>query len=55
MRCNLPGCIMCPRTAWPERWQTRDLAWEIFEALMPSLKFFSHVHLRSEFNGIANT
>jgi MoaA/NifB/PqqE/SkfB family radical SAM enzyme len=44
-RCNLPGCIMCPRTAWPERWQVGDLAWETFEALMPSLKFFSHVHL----------
>jgi MoaA/NifB/PqqE/SkfB family radical SAM enzyme len=44
-RCNLPGCIMCPRTAWPERWQAQDLSWETFEALMPSLKFFSHVHL----------
>jgi MoaA/NifB/PqqE/SkfB family radical SAM enzyme len=44
-RCNLPGCIMCPRTAWPERWQPRDLAWETFEALRPSLQFFSHVHL----------
>lgn len=44
-RCNLPGCIMCPRTAWPERWQTQDLTWETFEALMPSLQFFSHVHL----------
>jgi len=44
-RCNLPGCLMCPRTAWPERWQSRDLAWETFEALRPSLKLFSHVHL----------
>jgi MoaA/NifB/PqqE/SkfB family radical SAM enzyme len=44
-RCNLPGCIMCPRTAWPERWQAQELSWETFEALMPSLKFFSHVHL----------
>jgi MoaA/NifB/PqqE/SkfB family radical SAM enzyme len=44
-RCNLPGCIMCPRTAWPESWQPRDLAWETFAALIPSLKFFSHVHL----------
>jgi MoaA/NifB/PqqE/SkfB family radical SAM enzyme len=44
-RCNLPGCIMCPRTAWPERWQAQDLSWETFEALIPSLKFFSHVHL----------
>jgi MoaA/NifB/PqqE/SkfB family radical SAM enzyme len=44
-RCNLPGCIMCPRTAWPERWQAQDLSWETFEALIPSLRFFSHVHL----------
>ncbi len=44
-RCNLPGCIMCPRTAWPERWQAQDLSWETFEALLPSLRFFSHVHL----------
>jgi MoaA/NifB/PqqE/SkfB family radical SAM enzyme len=44
-RCNLPGCIMCPRTAWPERWQAQDLSWETFEALLPSPKFFSHVHL----------
>jgi MoaA/NifB/PqqE/SkfB family radical SAM enzyme len=44
-RCNLPGCVMCPRTAWPERWQAQDLTWETFEALFPSLKFFSHVHL----------
>lgn len=44
-RCNLPGCIMCPRTAWPGRWQAQDLTWETFEALLPSLKFFSHVHL----------
>jgi MoaA/NifB/PqqE/SkfB family radical SAM enzyme len=44
-RCNLPGCVMCPRTAWPERWQAQDLTWETFEALIPSLKFFSHVHL----------
>jgi MoaA/NifB/PqqE/SkfB family radical SAM enzyme len=44
-RCNLPGCIMCPRTAWPERWQAQDLSWETFEALIPSLKFFSHVLL----------
>jgi MoaA/NifB/PqqE/SkfB family radical SAM enzyme len=44
-RCNLPGCIMCPRTAWPERWQAQDLTWETFEALLPSLQFFSHIHL----------
>jgi MoaA/NifB/PqqE/SkfB family radical SAM enzyme len=44
-RCNLPGCIMCPRTGWPERWQAQDLTWETFEALVPSLKFFSHIHL----------
>jgi MoaA/NifB/PqqE/SkfB family radical SAM enzyme len=44
-RCNLPGCLMCPRTAWPERWQAQDLSWETFEALIPSLRFFSHVHL----------
>jgi MoaA/NifB/PqqE/SkfB family radical SAM enzyme len=44
-RCNLPGCIMCPRTAWPERWQAQDLTWETFEALVPSLQFFSHIHL----------
>ena len=44
-RCNLPGCIMCPRTAWPERCQSQDLTWEPFEALLPSLEFFSHVHL----------
>ena len=44
-RCNLPGCIMCPRTAWLERWQAQDLSWETFEALLPSLRFFSHVHL----------
>jgi MoaA/NifB/PqqE/SkfB family radical SAM enzyme len=44
-RCNLPGCLMCPRTAWPERWQTQDLTWDTFETLIPSLQFFSHVHL----------
>jgi MoaA/NifB/PqqE/SkfB family radical SAM enzyme len=44
-RCNLPGCIMCPRNAWTERWQAHDLAWDTFEALLPSLKFFSHIHL----------
>ncbi len=44
-RCNLPGCLMCPRTAWPDRWLDQDLTWETFEALKPSLKFFSHVHL----------
>ncbi|MGB8993510.1 MAG: radical SAM/SPASM domain-containing protein [Desulfobaccales bacterium] len=44
-RCNLPGCIMCPRTAWPERWQAQDLTWETFETLLPSLRFFSHVHV----------
>ena len=43
--CNLPGCVMCPRTAWPEKWQAQDLAWETLEALIPSLRFFSHVHL----------
>jgi len=44
-RCNLPGCVMCPRTAWPERWQAQDLTWETFEALLPSSKFFTHIHL----------
>jgi MoaA/NifB/PqqE/SkfB family radical SAM enzyme len=44
-RCNLPGCIMCPRTAWLEKWQAQDLSWETFAALLPSLKFFSHIHL----------
>ncbi|MFZ5451974.1 MAG: radical SAM/SPASM domain-containing protein [Thermodesulfobacteriota bacterium] len=44
-RCNLPGCVMCPRTAWPDRWQARDLSWDTFEALIASARFFSHVHL----------
>ncbi len=44
-RCNLPGCIMCPRTAWPERWQAQDLTWETFKALIPSLQLFSHIQI----------
>jgi MoaA/NifB/PqqE/SkfB family radical SAM enzyme len=44
-RCNLPGCLMCPRTAWPASWQARDLAWDTFAALLPSLPLFTQVHL----------
>ena len=25
--CDLPGCLMCPRSAWPERWLHHDLSW----------------------------
>jgi len=44
-RCNLPGCLMCPRSAWPGRWQHQDLDWANFEALIPDLKQFARVHL----------
>jgi MoaA/NifB/PqqE/SkfB family radical SAM enzyme len=44
-RCNLPGCLMCPRTAWPERWQAQDLTWETFEVLRPALQLFSHIQI----------
>ena len=44
-RCDLPGCLMCPRRAWPERWLNHDLSWQIFERLIPALKLFTHVHL----------
>ena len=44
-RCDLPGCLMCPRSAWPERWLHQDLSWQNFERLIPALKFFKHVHL----------
>ena len=44
-RCDLPGCLMCPRRAWPERWLHHDLSWQNFERLIPALKFFNHVHL----------
>jgi len=43
--CNLPGCLMCPRSAWPERWLHQDLSWENFERLITALKLFRHVHL----------
>jgi len=44
-RCDLPGCLMCPRRAWPERWLHHDLSWQNFERLIPALKLFTHVHL----------
>ncbi|MFI5329474.1 MAG: radical SAM/SPASM domain-containing protein [Desulfobaccales bacterium] len=44
-RCDLSGCLMCPRSAWPERWLHQDLSWQNFERLIPALKFFKHVHL----------
>jgi MoaA/NifB/PqqE/SkfB family radical SAM enzyme len=44
-RCDLPGCLMCPRTAWPERWLNQDLSWQNFERLIPALKLFPGVHL----------
>ena len=44
-RCNLSGCLMCPRSAWSGRWQNQDLAWASFEALIPDLKRFTQVHL----------
>ena len=44
-RCDLPGCLMCPRRAWPERWLHHDLSWQNFERLIPTLKLFTHVHL----------
>jgi MoaA/NifB/PqqE/SkfB family radical SAM enzyme len=44
-RCNLPGCLMCPRSAWPGRWQNQDLDWASFEALIPDLKRVTQVHL----------
>ena len=44
-RCDLPGCLMCPRRAWPERWLNHDLSWQNFERLIPALKLFTHVHL----------
>ncbi|MFP3868159.1 MAG: radical SAM/SPASM domain-containing protein [Desulfobacteraceae bacterium] len=44
-RCNLPGCQMCPRSAFRDRWQAHDLTWEDFERLLPSLACFEQVHL----------
>ncbi len=44
-RCQLPGCVMCPRTAWPASWQSRDLSWQTFEALLSSRPLFSQAHL----------
>lgn len=44
-RCDLPGCLMCPRRAWPERWLNHDLSWQNFERLIPALKLFTQVHL----------
>src|SRR3989339_592396 len=44
-RCDLPGCLICPRRAWPERWLNHDLSWQKFERLIPALKLFTHVHL----------
>jgi MoaA/NifB/PqqE/SkfB family radical SAM enzyme len=44
-RCDLLGCLMCPRRAWPERWLQQDLSWQDFEQLIPALKLFKHVHL----------
>ncbi|MBW1917716.1 MAG: hypothetical protein JRI57_06805 [Deltaproteobacteria bacterium] len=44
-RCNLPGCQMCPRSAWKDRWDAHDLSWEDFERLLPSIARFEQVHL----------
>jgi MoaA/NifB/PqqE/SkfB family radical SAM enzyme len=44
-RCDMPGCLMCPRRAWPERWLKHDLSWQDFERLIPAFKLFKHVHL----------
>ena len=44
-RCDLPGCLMCPRRAWPERWLNHDLSWQNFERLIPAFKLFTQVHL----------
>ncbi len=44
-RCDLPGCLMCPRRAGPERWLHQDLSWQNFERLIPTIKCFTHVHL----------
>ncbi|RLA90147.1 MAG: hypothetical protein DRG58_02925 [Deltaproteobacteria bacterium] len=44
-RCNLTGCRMCPRSAYPDQWQSQDLSWENFELLLPTLARFKQVHL----------
>ena len=44
-RCDLPGCLMCPRRAMPERWLNHDLSWQNFERLIPAFKLFTQVHL----------
>lgn len=44
-RCNLPGCRMCPRSAYHDRWQTRDLAWPTFNRFLPLLSRCDQVHL----------
>jgi MoaA/NifB/PqqE/SkfB family radical SAM enzyme len=44
-RCDLPGCLMCPRRAWPERWLNHDLSRQNFERLIPAFKLFNQVHL----------
>jgi MoaA/NifB/PqqE/SkfB family radical SAM enzyme len=44
-RCDLPGCLMCPRRAWPDRWLHHDLSWQNFERLIPAFKLFKQVHL----------
>jgi len=44
-RCNLPGCIMCPRTAFPSRWQNQDMSWQTFENLSRLFNQFDMIYL----------
>ena len=38
-RCDLPGCLMCPRRAWPEHWLHHGATAETFERLRPGADF----------------
>ena len=44
-RCNLPGCIMCPRTAFSDRWQNQDMSWQTFENLSRSFNRFDMIYM----------
>lgn len=44
-RCNA-ACIYCPRTAYRDSWQDRDLPLETFERLAPFFSRARHVHLQ---------
>ncbi len=44
-RCNA-ACVYCPRTAYGQGWEERDLPLETFRKLAPFLPKVKHVHLQ---------